>query len=215
MRLTTRSNADEVGRDLDRLGDAVQRASTRTANRLAEQAQVAGLREVDRVYGIGPRAFEKYVTTRLARDGEFEASLVCKGPGLPVYAFAPRPTRKGVSVRIKGRRFLIPHAFVARMRSGRVGVFARGAYGGKGAQGRLSGETFGRFAFIRGSKRVQGKRTDGKGQKRSGLPINELYTFAPPEAFASESVTKAMDDRVQDQLDKVAKQELSFALRAR
>lgn len=205
MRLRATTNASEVLRDLDRYADAItRRAVPRAANRLAEQAQTAGLREVSAIYGIGPRSFEKYVTTRLAAEGEFQASITAKGRGLPLYPFAARQVAKGVSVRIKGRRFVVPHAFIATMRSGRVGVFARGAYGGQGIT-KPTGERFGRFVF--GSS-YRGRRA------RSQLPINELYTFGPPEAFANPRVVQAMSDRVQDQIDKVMRREIAFALRS-
>lgn len=198
MKLAVRTNVDEVFADLDRfVEDAQSRAVPRAVNRLAEMAQTAGLRAVNEEYRIGPRAFERYLTMRLARDGEFEASIRSKGGGLPLQLFAPRQVRAGVSVMVKGRRVIVPHAFIARMKSGRVGVFARGAYGGRGLK-RSTGQSFGRFAF-----------------GRSRLPINELFTFGPAEAWSSERVVGAMSDRVQDQLDKVMRRELAFALRGR
>lgn len=207
----------DLGKFEDQLDEGVRAillATTRTGNKLIERAKTSGLREIDRIYGIGPRAFEKYVEVRLATEGEFEVSIRVTGKQLPLYHFDPRPTKKGVSVKIKGRRVLIPHAFMARMRSGHVGVFARGAYGGKGVRGeRLSGEAFGRFKFARGSQRVRGLRPKGKGSRRSGLPVNELYTFTPSEALTNEQVEDAMFKRVQDDLPKVMRQELNFALR--
>lgn len=215
MRLDIKVDLSRFEARIDELRDHVLTARTRTANTLIARAKTAGFREVSRVYGIGPRAFEQYATIRLARHGEPEAVISVRGAGLPMYHFQPRQTQRGVSVRIKGRRVLVPHAFLARMANGHVGVFARGAYGGKGAAGRTTGESFGRFAYISGSRRVKGKRKGGKGQRWSGLPINELYTFAPPDAFASDSVDKIMMDTVQDNLDKVMRHELRFALRGR
>lgn len=215
MQLRALTNHAEVARSIDAFGEAiVRRASSRAVNRLADQAKVAGLREVSRIYGIGPRSFERYVTTKMAADGEFRASIRAKGSGLPLYLFDARQTARGVSVRVKGHRFVIPHAFIARMTSGRVGVFARGGYGGKGVI-KPSGETFGRFVFGRGSRKMKGIRRDGRGAKRSGLPINELYTFAPADALANAEISSAMSDRVLDQLDKVMRQEINFALRGR
>ena len=214
MPIRTTTNVQEVDRGLDTLRAAVLgQAAARAVNRLTEQAQVAGLREVDRIYGIGPRSFEKYVKTELAKGGELKASITVKGEGLPLYLFDARKVKAGISVKVKGRRFVVPHAFVARMASGRVGVFARGSYGGKGLTKR-SDQTFGRFVFGKGSRKIKGKRP-GKGQARSGLPINELYTFAPPDAFANPKVTGAMNDRLFEQMEKVWQQEISFAMRAR
>lgn len=204
VRLSTSTNADEVVRSLDAFGHAILgRAASRAVNKLADQAKTAGLREVSAIYGIGPRSFERYVTVKLAAAGEFQASIRAKGQGLPLYLFDARQTAKGVSVRIKGRRFVVPHAFIATMRSGRVGVFARGAYGGQGIT-KPTGERFGRFVF----------GSSYRGRNRARLPINELYTFSPPDAFANPRVVQAMSDRVQDQLDKVMRREIAFALRS-
>lgn len=198
MRITTRTNVDQVLGDLDRFVDDAQRkAVPRALNRLAEQAKTAGLRAVADEYRIGPRAFEAYLNVRLARDGDVEASIGARGRGLPLQLFAPRQTRAGVSVMVKGRRFVIPHAFIARMRSGRVGVFARGSYGGKGLTAG-TGQSFGRFAF---------------GRRR--LPIGELFTFGPSEAWSAERVVGAMSDRVLEQMDKVIRNEMRFAMRGR
>lgn len=203
MKLRVRTNADEVVRAIDDYAAGLRRAATRAVNELTDQAKTAGLREISRVYGIGPRAFEKYVDVRIARGEETVASIVVRGKGLPLHIFGATPTKRGVSVKVKGRRFLIPHAFIQRMQSGHVGVFARGAYGGKGVL-RKSGSTFGRFVFGYSRRR----KTD-----RSRYSINELYTFAPPDAFANGEVTKAMADRVDEQLGRVMKRAIAFEVR--
>lgn len=205
MRLQVKVDTGRFERDLDAFESDVLKASARTANRLIERAQTAGFRVVAREYGIGPRAFEQYARTRLARDGETVASVEVRGSGLPMYHFQPRQTRKGVTVRIKGKRVLVPHAFMARVASGHVGVFARGAYGGKGVRF-LTGDGFGRFRFGYSKRRAK---------DRGQLAINELFTFAAPDAFANEGVVDAMSQAVGDNMDKVMRQELNFLRRGR
>lgn len=194
MRLSMKANEDEVFADIDRFTARVHAiAVPRALNRLIDQAQVAGLREINNVYKIGPRTMERYVTTKLATTTKLEASITARGKGFPLYAFSPRQTRNGVSVLIKGRRVIIPHAFIATMPNGHTGVFARGAYGGKGKRFKASGAAFGRFQF-----------------SRSRLSINELYTLSPPDALANADVTTAMEDRVAEQMPKVLAQEIRF-----
>lgn len=199
MRLAVRSNVDQVIADIDAFAQRAQSVAVpRALNKLADQAKTAGLRAVNDEYQIGPRAFEKYLTAKIAGASDLEASLTAKGRGLPLQLFGPRQTKAGVSVRIKGRRIVIPHAFIARLSSGRVGVFARGAYGGKSSKRefRASGQTFGRFRF---------------GRRR--LPINELFSFGPAEAFARDRVQDAMTARVEEQYGKVLGQEIRAASR--
>ena len=199
MQVTATSNIKDVLADIDRFGKAIQDlALTRAVNKLADQAQTAGLREMSRIYRIPQKTFAKYMSVRLAQSGELVASINAKGSGLPLYLFNPVPVRGkggGVRVTLKGRTFLIPHAFIARMRSGKVGIFARGAYGGKGKQ-TFTGERFGKFQF---------------GKKR--FSINELFTFSAPGAFGNPEVVDAMNARVEEQAAKVIAQEIKFAAR--
>jgi hypothetical protein len=192
MRLSTRTNVDEVFAEIDRFMATVHDlAIPRALNRLRDQAQVAGLREIGRRYGVGPRTMEKYVSVTLASANDPLATVAAKGRGFTMAEMHPVKTSKGTSVLIKGKRHVIPHAFMVA-RFGKH-VFARGAYGGKGGV-RATGQGFGRFQF-------------GKGR----LPINELYTFGPATAFGNDDVTNAMQDRVEEQAAKVLRDEIRFA----
>lgn len=207
--IRAKTNVDEVLGKLDAWTKGViDVAAPRALNRLADQAQVAGLRKINEIYRIGPRTMEKYASTKLASVHALEASITVKGQGFPLYLFSPREIAGrgggkgkghakggGVSILLKGRRVLIPHAFIATMKSGHVGVFARGAYGGKGKQD-FTGESSGRFLF--GLRRYS---------------INELFTFSAPGAFSNPEVTQAMNDRVREQFGPVLAQEISFASR--
>lgn len=209
LALRARTNVDDVLDKLDAwTADVFNIAAPRALNKLADQAQTAGLRKINELYRIGPRTMDRYVTTKLASVRDLEATITAKGSGFPLYLFQPRQIGGrgggvgkghakggGVSILLKGRRVLIPHAFIAKMKSGHVGVFARGAYGGKGKQD-FTGETSGRFHF--------GKRR---------FSINELFTFSAPGAFSHPDVTDAMNQRVREQFGKVLSQEIAFASR--
>lgn len=188
------TNVEEVLSALERHVALIREvAIPRALNKLADQAQTAGLREVAADYDIPPRTFEKYLGRGFASAAEFRASINAKGSGLPLVLFDPREVPGGISVRVKRKRFFVPHAFFATMRSGHRGVFARGAYGGRGVR-TPTGQRFGRFAF-----------------GRARLSINELFTFGPAEAWASEDVVRAMQARVDEQFGKVLQQEIRFA----
>jgi hypothetical protein len=193
-----RTNADEVLSKLDAfVSDVRTVAGARAVNKVGQQAQTAGFRRISELYGVGPRTTERYASIRLAGVGERnpEFVLTVKGAGFPLVDLNPIQTRKGVSVRIKGRRHVIPHTFLKRMPNGHLGVFARGAYGGKGLLD-ATGEAVGRFRF-----------------GRSRLPINELRTFAPPNTLREASVIDAMQARAAEQMPVVYAQEVRFATR--
>lgn len=199
MRISARANLPEVFAALDTwVADVTKVAAPRALNKLRDQAETAGLRKLASIYGIGPRTMEKYISTTIAKPGDSQCSIISRGRGFPLMLFNPRVVRGkggGVSVQVKsGKRFLIPHAFIATMKSGHQGVFARGSYGGKGDV--VKAGTFGRFVF--GKRRV---------------PISELFTLTPAGAFSNPDVTAAMTDRVAAQLPIVLAQEIRFATR--
>lgn len=209
VRLKASSNIDECFAQIDGwVSDVANVAMPRAVNKLMDQAEVAGERKIAQVYRISSRDVRNYVAIKYARNGEPEAVLTVKGAAFPLSLFKPRQikgrlTRRkggfrqggGVQVQVKGRTILIDHAFLATMKSGHRGVFARGAYGGKGKIV-ATGQRFGRFQF---------------GKKR--FSINELFTFGAPEAFRNPEVVDAMNDRVEEQAPKVIAQEVRFATR--
>lgn len=192
MKLKLRDNAAQVERDFDKFVEGVIRAKVRAANTVIAQAERAGFAEIQAVYQIAPKVMSGYASTRLASQGELEASITVKGRGFPLSTFNPRPGPKGVTVTIKGRDVLFPHSFMVPSRFGR-NVFARGAYGGKGVS-KPSGDSFGRFAF-----------------STPRLPINKFYSFAPPDAFSNARVIAAMDDVVANEMPKQLERELKAA----
>lgn len=209
MGLALRTNIEDVFRDLDAVvRDMKTIAAARTLNVLEGQAEVVGFRKIAELYGVGPRTTEKYATVELATVTNLEATITVKGQGYPLSAFSPIPTKRGVSVKIKGQRHLYPGTFLARMPNGHVGVFARGAYGGKGATTlRVTGR-IGRFILGRGKRVIRANKWGS-----SELPINELYTSSPGDTFANDDVVQAMQDRVEQQAPIVMQRELAAVKR--
>lgn len=194
MRMSATCDTSKGRAQLDALRAGIEDvAKPRTANTLADQAETVGFRKIGELYGIPARRMAQYASRRDARAGDLEASITVKGRGFPLSEFRPRQTAKGVAVTIKGRTFVIPHAFMVRKFGQHV--FARGAYGGKGLR-KATGESFGRFAY-----------------GRTRLPINELYSFAPPDAWSNPEVVQAMDDRVESQAPSVLRREIAAVTR--
>jgi hypothetical protein len=55
-----------------------------------------------------------------------ESRVIVKGKPVPLMAFKPRQTKKGVTVTIKkGHRTMLRSAFIAQMPGGHIGVFKR------------------------------------------------------------------------------------------
>ena len=196
VRMKATSNLDAVLGDLDGfVDDVVNTAAPRTLNRLRDQAKTAGFRKLAELYDVGPRTMDKYASVTFASPSDLQASINVKGKGFPLYVFAPRQTKTGVSLKIKGKRVVIPHTFLAKMPNGHIGVFARGAYGA-------------RFRVSKGGKDTRVRRG-----RWTELPIRELFTFGPAKAFGNPDVVDAMQARADEQAAKLLKQEIRFASR--
>lgn len=194
MRLSVTASLDQGFRDLDAFADRIRsRAIPRALNTLRDQAQTAGFRRISDAYQIPARMMEQYATVQAANADDAQAGITVKGKGFSLGAFKPAQTGKGVAVTVKGKRIVIPHSFmVARFGAH---VFARGSYGGKYG-GTPTGQTFGRYVYT-----------------KERLPIAELFTFGPAEAFSNQRTVDAMNGRVDEQAASVLAREIRAVAR--
>lgn len=213
--LSISSNLDQAFGELDAFVLSCQVAGARTVNKVLDQAETAMLRKVSELYGVsaddmrkGSDKGRRWLTRKLATPGNPEGAIIVRGAGFPLYLMKPRQTKAGVTALVKGRRHLYPGTFIARMKSGHIGVFARGAYGSKSAHRLRATGRIGRFTLGRG-ERVSRPNKWGS----SEIPINELYTFGPPEAVGNPDVLEAGQDRIDAQAAKVFVQEVRFESR--
>lgn len=56
---------------------------------------------------------------------QLQARMKVSGKPVPLISYGARQTKGGVVVRVKNKRTVLKHAFIARMRSGHQGVFVR------------------------------------------------------------------------------------------
>lgn len=110
----------------------------RTAiNETANHARTESVRRIGQEWNAKQKDIRKALTVTKATAGRLEASVQAtggRGKGIPLVVFGARQTRKGVTVKVKraGGRGLLPGAFIATMKSGKRGVFVRGAKSRKG-----------------------------------------------------------------------------------
>lgn len=207
IKLNLRTNVDQVFAELDAYVDAIKAvAIPRALNELSDNASTVGVRAMAAEYGLPQNVIRKYVRQVRARvPGGVEARLEAFGRALPLVLFPHSPTTpargksrgKGVTVRIKGKAVFIKGGFIQRMPNGYVGIFVRGAYGGKSTKRPFigTGEAFGvTFRY-------------GKGR----LPINEILTASPSTMFANRDTIEAMNARVEAQAPAVIARNIRFA----
>lgn len=105
---------------------AVQRALNRAADSLPKYITAGILRE----YHLPQSRVRGTFTVRKASLSELLAVVTSASGGVPLYLFGARPSQPGrrppggVQVDVMGRK-PVPGSFVARMKSGHIGVFMR------------------------------------------------------------------------------------------
>jgi hypothetical protein len=99
-------------------------------NRVGTMARTDSIREIGRTYALkrGDIAAQITISRATRRFEGLEVAITAKGRrSLPIAIFQARQTKAGVSFRIKrtGGRKQLGGSFVAKMRSGHVGVYRR------------------------------------------------------------------------------------------
>lgn len=134
--ISVEANIKAVRRDLRKLSDRDGSAAiNRATNRALTTLRVAASKKVRESLNIKARGLNKDLVIRRARRGSSSARLRVAATPSPLTRFiGTRQTKRGVTVRIKkgGARVRLKHAFIAKLKSGRVSVFER--QGGKGSK---------------------------------------------------------------------------------
>jgi len=196
------SNINRIKLQFGNLVQGVEdKAMVRALNRAGDQSVTAASREIRRVYNISAGFARKQIKVRdRARKGKLYFTIRIFSRRIPLSEFKPRQTRRGVSISVKkGSRKLIPRAFLARMKSGHLGVVVR-AFSSAGL-GR------GEHAFFRFGK---GSGKPGRAWGEADLPIAELTTLSVPRMFLERTVRSAVSKVAVDSFNKNFEQQLRF-----
>jgi hypothetical protein len=130
-RITTRFDTSDFRAGITRFRQKAPKAIARALNRSIRSGQTQAVRDVSKDVGLNQAAVRDRVTLSDATPSALVARLGFSLARIALIHFGatgPRPSRgkgRGVSYRIGGRRGRLPHAFIATMRSGHRGVFAR------------------------------------------------------------------------------------------
>lgn len=131
-----RLDVRETERAIRQLRDRAPIAISRALNRAAGSARTVMVREVARDMGLKSGTVRDQVQIDEARPSQgdisrLRARLSVSGKRIPLIDFGargPEPSRgkgRGVSAKLPGGKGRYPNAFIATMRSGHRGVFAR------------------------------------------------------------------------------------------
>jgi len=194
IRVDISSNMKEISERITGLTKAIEDKATVSAlNRTATTVRAAAVREIRAEYpGLKAGAVREQLKILRANRGRLMSTVTLRGSRIALIEFSPRQTKKGVTVRIKGQRKLIPHAFIATMKSGLQSVFVR-------AQTSKSANVI--FRHGKGS-RVRKSGPD--------LPIAELRSISLPRAFVNNKVQTVLKRLARETFIKNYRAELAF-----
>lgn len=111
-----------------------EKALVRTLNRVAAKVSVQASRKVRETYNIKAKDLKESTKIIQARRNNLQAEIIITGKPIGLIKFDARPStptypppKQGVAYKImrSSGRSKLPHAFIARMQSGHIGVFER------------------------------------------------------------------------------------------
>ncbi len=143
----TMEGVDDALASLDLMDRNIERGAVSALNKIGAQGVTVSVRTMTNEYNIKTRDVKKGVRLIRARAGSAQragriyATIAASGGAFPLFKFgglpkapvsqagipAPYKGRRRASVRVRrgAGRTTLKHAFVARMRSGHVGIFER------------------------------------------------------------------------------------------
>jgi len=117
---------------LKSFGKPAEVAVARSLNRAIQGVRTDSAVEVRKEYNVKATPVKKSFRMERAGLGALEAAAVASGRRIPLVDFGARPKQPGgrkpvdgVSVQVKKERKVLKHSFLARLKSGHVGVFQR------------------------------------------------------------------------------------------
>lgn len=170
----------------DLTGREFRTGVARALNHTAAKAKTQASREIRGVYRIKAKDLNPSIKVSRTNGDELQSRVVATGKNLALHSFGAKQNKRGVSVNIMGQRKTIRSAFIARMKSGHIGVFGRGQYKG------------GKFEFR--NKRIRKSGND--------LGITEMTTVSVPIAFQNRKVLDAVTRGIQADFPKRLQHEL-------
>lgn len=103
----------------------IDAAAVRALNRTATTVRAEAVKRIRERYNLKAAAVRKQIRINRARRGRLVSEVLVSGRHIPLYDFAARQVKRGVTVRVTKQRKEVKGAFIATMPGGHVGVFVR------------------------------------------------------------------------------------------
>lgn len=106
-------------------GEIANAAAVRALNRTGAAVRTEAVRQIRGRYNLRAGTVRDQIRIVRASRQRLTVDVIASGAPIPLVEFGARQTKKGVTVRVTKQRKLVKGVFIARMKSGKVGVFER------------------------------------------------------------------------------------------
>jgi hypothetical protein len=102
-------------------------AGSRALNRLSRMVRTEASREIRKDYNLKKSEVDKTMTILPAAKDRLYVRILARAARIKLYAFGARQNKPAPATVVvkRGRRHTLRHTFIAKMKSGHVGVFLR------------------------------------------------------------------------------------------
>lgn len=184
----------QVRQAFERLGQQAPTAIMRALNRAGQSVMTEAVRAIAADLALVQREVRKGIRQDRATTANLRTDVVATGRRIPLILFrarGPEPSRgkgKGVSYRLPTGKTRLPHAFIATMRSGHRGVFAR----------------------VSGSQMVSAPARKRGGGQVKREKIVELFGPSIPRVMARTRILTALRAKGEEVLRKNMQQQIEY-----
>ncbi len=188
------------------LGDVKDGAATvlaRSMNRANKGIATDSAKEIAKELNLKQATIKKNYALNNATVAKLSANFRSTGRPIPLIEYGACQVKNGVSVQVKkskGRK-VIPMAFIAKMKSGHLGVFTRKKeYLGTG---RPTGTPKSGYLYTQ----------PGTWSRRYRLPVEEMYGPRVEDVFSNDDVMGKVIAGAEDRLQKTMEQQTEYLLK--
>lgn len=202
---------EELQQDLSALRKQMPKITERSLNKAMRGVKTDASKEIRKQVTAKKKDVDRTmrVIKASAKRGMLSTALVATGKPMPLAGYKVRQLKGGVkvSVRKDTPAQVVPHAFIASMKSGHRGVFQRKVR----HQDSNSNVPFSRSGRKRPREQYAAMARK-KGGRKYALPIQELYGPAIPSIMRNQDVMGSLKSQARERARKAFRHEIDRAI---
>lgn len=200
LRFGVRSpDIDRTRRMLMHIPGAAEKAISRAVNKAIATAQTEAIRRAKQRYAIGDADLRKGIKIVRATANRPTATLIATSALHRVYKFKISKGAIAKSEIVRGNVKAWPHAFIAKMKSGHVGLFKR-------LRDRFSAPESGRYAKTKEREATRGVSRGPVGARLKREKVEEVASVSTAEMIGHyeiiEEILEIAEGKLEDELNR-------------